>query len=68
MFVQTAYRGDSDQAALVRAVWSGSTLFAYANIIRFDPTLADLTSNFLFYVQTWKLIYMIIQSRWSLAC
>ena len=29
---------DSDQAAL--------TLFAYGNIIRYDPTLVDLTSNF----------------------
>ena len=31
-----------DQAALIR----GSTLFAYGNIIRYDPTLVDLTSNF----------------------
>ena len=36
-------RADPDQAALVR---SGSTLFAYGNMIRYDPTLVDLTSNF----------------------
>ena len=24
----------------------GSTLFAYGNMIRYDPTLAELTSNF----------------------
>ena len=38
-----ANRADQDQAALVRAAWSGSTLFAYGNIS--DPTLVDLTSN-----------------------
>ena len=36
---------DPDQAALVRAAWSGSTLFAYGNMIS-DPTLEDMTSNF----------------------
>ena len=30
----------------VRAALSGSTLFAYGNRIRNDPTLVDLTSNF----------------------
>ena len=47
------------------AAGSGSTLFAYGNMIRYDPTLVDLTSNF--YVQAWKFIYIIIQSGWSLA-
>ena len=41
-----ANRADPDQAALVRAVRSGSTLFAHGNMIRYDPTLVDLTSNF----------------------
>ena len=40
-----ASRADPDQAALISAAWSGSTLFAYGNI-RYDPTLVDLTSNF----------------------
>ena len=34
-----ANRADPDQAALV------SLLFAYGNLIRYDPTLVDLTSN-----------------------
>ena len=42
-FKAFANRADPDQAALVR---SGSTLFAYGNMIRCDPTLVDLTSNF----------------------
>ena len=33
---------DTDQAALVRATWLGSTLFAYGNVIRHDPTPVDL--------------------------
>ena len=37
-----ANRANPDQAALQRAVWSESTLFAYGNI-RYDPTLVDLT-------------------------
>ena len=41
-----ANRVDPDQAALVRAALSGSTLFAYGNIIRYDPTFVGLTSNF----------------------
>ena len=39
-------RADPDQAAFFRAALSGSTLFAYGNMIRYDPTLVDLTSNF----------------------
>ena len=39
-------RADLDQAALVRAACSGSTLFACENMIRYDPTLVDLKSNF----------------------
>ena len=35
-----------DQAALIRDTYSGSTLFAYGNMIRCDSTLVDLTSNF----------------------
>ena len=40
-------RADPDQAALLRAALPGSTLFAYGNMIRYDPTLVDLTSNFI---------------------
>ena len=45
-FDAIATRADPDQAALTRAASSGSTLFAYGNMIRYDPTLVDLTSNF----------------------
>ena len=41
-----ANRVDPDQAARVRAACSASTLFAYGNMIRYDPTLVELTSNF----------------------
>ena len=41
-----ANRADPDQVALVRAAWSGFTLFAYRNMIRYDPTLVDLTGDF----------------------
>ena len=41
-----ANRADPDQAALVRAAWSVSILFAYGNMIRYAPILADLTSSF----------------------
>ena len=29
-----------------RAAWSGSAVFAYGNMIRYDTTLVDLTSDF----------------------
>ena len=57
-----ANTADQDLAAL-----TGSTLFAYENMIRYDPTILDLISNSLFYVQTVKFIYIIIKSGWSLA-
>ena len=41
-----ANRADPDHAALVRAARSESTLFAYENMIRYAPTLVDLTSDF----------------------
>ena len=41
-------RVDPDQAALVRAAWSGSTLFAYGNMIRHDPTRAAWSGSTLF--------------------
>ena len=47
-----ATRADHDQEALA---WSGSTLFAYGNMIRYDPAPVDLTRNF-FVLQTWKFI------------
>ena len=37
-----ANRADPDQAALR----SGSTLFSYGNMFRYDPTLVELTDNF----------------------
>ena len=40
------YRADPDQAALVRAACSVSTLLAYGNMIRYDPILVYLISNF----------------------
>ena len=36
-------------------------------MIRYDPTLVDMTKISLFYVQTWKFIYIIIHNGWSLA-
>ena len=45
-FNSFANRVDSDQAALVRGARSGSTLFAYVNMIRYAPLLVDLTDNF----------------------
>ena len=45
-----ANRADPDQAVVARAdqaaLVSGSTLFAYVYMVRCDPTLVDLTSNF----------------------
>ena len=63
-FYTFEYRADPDQAALVRAAWSGSTLFAYGRMIRYDPTLVDLKSNF-FVPCTNAKIYIIIHSGWS---
>ena len=45
-FNNFANRADPDQAALVRAASSGSTLIANGDMIRYYPTLVDLTSNF----------------------
>ena len=45
-------RSNPDQAALIRA-----TLFAYGNIIRYDTTLVDLTSNF-FVLHTSMKVYI----------
>ena len=54
-----AKRADPDQAALIRAAWSGYTLFVYGNMIRYDPSPVDLTSYiFLLYtLLTWKFSY-----------
>ena len=58
-------KADPDQAALVRAAWSGSTLFAYGNMIKYDPTLVDqtLTSNF-FVLCTNMKVYFDNYSLW----
>ena len=62
-----ANRTDPDQAALVRATWSGSTLFTYGNMLY--QILLKWTWQVipLFYVPTWTFIYIIIPSGWSLA-
>ena len=44
----------------------GSTLFAYGNMIRYDPTLVDLTSNVFVLCTNVNFIYIIIHSGWSL--
>ena len=54
-----ANRADPDQAALVRA-----TLFAYGNIIRYDTTLVDLTSNFFVLRRNMK-VYIITMYSYS---
>ena len=46
LFNTFANRADTVQAALVRAAWSGFSLFADGNMIRYGPTLVDLASNF----------------------
>ena len=51
-FNAIANTADPDQSALVRAAWSGSTLFAYGNMIRYDPTLVDMTSIFFVQIHT----------------
>ena len=40
-----ANRADPDQTALVRAARAGPPLFAYGNMIRYDPTPVALTRN-----------------------
>ena len=41
----------------------GSTLFAYGNMIRYDPTLMDLSSNFLVLCTNVK-VYLYNYSQW----
>ena len=41
-----AKRADTDQVALIRTALSESALYSYANMIRYDPTLVDQTSDF----------------------
>ena len=50
-----------DQAAHERAAWSVPTIFAYGNIMRCDPTLFNLTSDF--FVQCTKVkVYLYYYS------
>ena len=58
-----AIRANPDQAALVRCAWSGSTLFAFANKTRYDPTLVDLTSSS-FVLCTNVKPYLYDNSKW----
>ena len=52
---------------LTRAAWSGSTLFVYGNMIRYDPTQVDLTSNF-FVLCTNMKVYLYNYSKWVEPC
>ena len=61
-----ANRADPNQAALVRAAWSGSALFAYGNMIYLIQH-KWIWQVFLLNVPTWKFIYTIIHSGWTLA-
>ena len=61
-----ANRADPDQAALVRAAWSGSTLFAYGNMIYLILHKRTWQVISLCYVRTWKFIRIIIHSGLSL--
>ena len=61
-----ANRADPDQAALVRAAWSGSTLFAHGNMIYLLLHKWTWQVFSLFYVPTWKFIYIIIHSGGAL--
>ena len=57
-----ANKADPNQAALVRAARSESTLFAYGNTIRYDPTLVDLTIYF-FVLYTNMKVYLYNYSQ-----
>ena len=57
-FNALANKADPDQAALVRAAWSGSTLFAYGNMI-----YLILTRNF-FVLNTNMKVYLYKYSKW----
>ena len=60
-----ANRADLDRAALIytRAARSGSTLFAYGNLIRYNPTLVGLISYF-FVLYTNMKVYLSKYSNW----
>ena len=47
----------------MRAAWSGSTLFAYGNMIKYKPTLVDPMSNF-FVICTKMKVYLNNYSLW----
>ena len=64
-FSTFANRVDPDQAALVRAAPSGSSLFAFGNKIYQILHKWIWTLVSLFYVPTWKFIYIIVHSGWS---
>ena len=66
-----ANRADPGQVALVRAVWSVSTLFANGHIIRYDPILEDLTSNFVvLYINVSLLIkvFIVCEAQHEYSC
>ena len=62
-----AKRADPDQTALLRAALSESPLFAYRNMMRYDPTQVDLTSNFFVLCTNLKVYLYNYISGWSLA-
>ena len=59
-------RVDPNQAALVRAAWSGSIPVYSVCLWKYDPrpTLVDLTSNFFVLCANKKVIYIINRSGW----
>ena len=66
-FNALANRADPNQAALQRAAWSGSTLYAYGNMIYLILHKWTWQVISLFQVPSGKFIYIIIHSGWSLA-
>ena len=60
-------RADPDQAALVRAAWSGSTLFAHGYMVYLTLNKKTWQVISLFYVPKWKFIYIIIHSGKNIA-
>ena len=56
-------RADPDPAALVRAVWSGSTLFAFGNMVDLTSNLFAPCKNMKFIHSGWSLAWMFMKER-----
>ena len=61
-FERFLQKADPDQTALIKAAWSGLTLFMEIWYI-WSYTIQGLTNN----EPTWKFTYLIIHSGWNLA-